>query len=239
MGSKMKKIALMTTLLTGLTLSQGSTHAINRDKLKGFYIGGGIGAMALSTNFEVDSLANTSSKKIKRSLFAGNASFNGTIGYEKTFGDNYFAGIEAQYIFGRNSINTANTLTSGPLNNDFIAESKVKSTNTYGMSATFGRTFNKLTPYAKAGISSTTFEVGSFNSAQNINGSDKKRLYGLSTGLGLRYHITENLDLITEFQAFLYKSSSSRNLDADAADRHIITLSPNLYNIWTGVRWKV
>lgn len=238
MGSKMKKIALMTTLLTGLTLSQGSTHAINRDKLKGFYIGGGIGAMALSTSFEVDSLANTSSKKIKRSLFAGNASFNGTIGYEKTFGDNYFAGIEAQYIFGRNSINTANQLTTGAVGGTFIAESKIKSGNTWGMSTTFGRRFNVLAPYIKLGFTSTTFETSSFNALQHIQGNDKQSRYGFATGIGLRYILSNTMDFIAEFQALFYKPIKSKDFDSDPTEHHILTIEPRLYNAWAGVRYK-
>jgi opacity protein-like surface antigen len=241
LGAKMKKL-LMTTLLMGFCLNSTTARAISTDKLKGFYITAGVGAMTFSSKTEIDSLDGTAADKVKRNLSNTNVSLQGIIGYEKTFGDNYVAGIEALYIWTSNGVDMLNNLNQGGGGGlvTFPAKDSLKSKNSWGIAGIFGRQFDKLTPYAKIGITSTSFEMKAFSSdaTKNIDGIDKKRYYGLLLGGGLRYSLNDSLDVITEFQALMYRNLKSKNFDTDAADRHIINIKPTFYNVWAGLRWK-
>lgn len=238
----MKKTLLMVTLVTGLTISQGDSFAFDTSTLKGLYIGGGIGSMTLSTKMGIDSVDGGTSDTVNKSLSNTNVSFNGIIGYEKTFGNNYVAGIEAQYVWVKNGVDTLNNLEAGGGGGfvRFPAKDSIKSKNSYGVSGTFGRTFGVLTPYVKLGIISTSFESKASNpdNTRNIEGMDKKNCWGFSAGVGVRYSLNKSLDFTTEFQTFRHKTLQSKNFDTDPGDRHVIKTKSNLYNVWAGLRWK-
>lgn len=238
MGDKMKKALLMVTLLTGVTISQGDSFAFDTSTLKGLYIGGGIGSMTLSTKMGIDSVDGVTPDSVNKSLSNTNVSFNGVIGYEKTFGNNYVAGIEAQYVWAKNEADTLNNLQA-PLAT-FAVKDSLRSKSSYGVSGTFGRTFGVLTPYVKLGIISTSFESKSSSPdpTKNIDGMDKKNRWGFSAGVGVRYSLNKSLDFTTEFQTFRHKTLQSKNFDTDPGDRHIIKTKSNLYNVWAGLRWK-
>lgn len=234
----MNKFIITTGLIIGVTIRPVATWAgeYKNAKKSGFYAGLGLGATTLKSSMNIDSLNGNMSDNIRSKSDSTTAAFHGFIGYEHTFTD-YVVGLEATYMYADAKVGVKNQLKDA---GNALQESKdtVHMNHTYGLNVSFGRRWDRITPYVKLGLLSTSFTVSACSEGLNVSGHERKRLFGLAPGIGMRYALTDRLDLVTETQGAFYQSFKSKNFDSDAGDRHNVKVSPWFWMFMLGLRWK-
>jgi len=229
-------LILPLTLLSPV-LSAASSPASPSNK--GFYMGVGLGAATLKTGMKVDSLDGVTSDKVKRTLNATAPSFHGFLGYEKTIKDIYVVGVEGHYFYANERTDSTMNLRSAGWGG-FETNHRIKASHSYGLNISFGRQFDRITPYLKLGGLCSNFEVSasSPDAGKNIEGSQKIKKFGFASGVGARYAISSRLDFFGETQSIFYPSFKSKNFDGDAGEQHFVTVDPWFFMFLMGLRWK-
>ena len=123
---------------------------------------------------------------------------------------------------------------------EFEANHRIKASHSYGLNVSFGRQFDRITPYLKLGGLCSTFDVSASSpvAGKNIEGSQKIKKFGFASGVGARYAISSRLDFFGETQSIFYPSFKSKNFDGDAGEQHFVTVDPWFFLFLIGLRWK-
>ena len=236
----MKKLLITTSLILSMTAREVCAKGVTKpmpSKLKGFYVGAGIGSTTLKTSMKIDSLNGGVSDNTSARIDNTSPSFHGILGYERKIKNDYILGIEGSYMYSNVRADTRNCLK------DYLSASQegvnsLSLNHTYGLSLIAGKEFGRLVPYLKLGAVLSEFEVKADFSALTVKGSERKKVFGMSAGVGARYAINQRLDVITEVGSAFYPSFRSRNFDEDAGDRHTVKIDPWFFMFMIGLRWK-
>ncbi len=223
-------------------VSSKSAQVLN--DLKGFYVGLGLGNAWLKGQDTINDETGDDVSTVKSRLSKTSPAVNFSLGYEKTFNDVYVLGVEANYLYTKFSTSKNNLFEDGTGIGTYPIKNTLKMNNSYGLSLSFGRRFDRITPYAKLGIVSTEFTTQAQSPGEDpnplsaFNGSQTKRVFGLATGVGMKYALTHRLDLVTEGVAHFYQSFKTNNFSNSSTDPHTMTVDPWLFMFLVGLNWK-
>lgn len=222
-------------------LPGGNIHGDNTSKpLKGFYVGLGTGVMGLHSSMDVHNTTSGTVESGRPKIHAFQAPLQFSMGYEKTVKEKYIVGIEATYTHGTINAKANETFDDAAMD-QFGVTNTIKARNMYGLNVSFGRQFNELTPYIKVGLASTEFTAQSVsykNAHGNFNGSQRKRLFGMATGIGLKYALNHRTDFVIENMWTFYQPFTTKNFSNGAGDNHSFKVNPLLYALLIGIRLK-
>jgi opacity protein-like surface antigen len=217
------------------------TGALNN--LKGFYVGLGLGSGSMKGNMNVSNKAGMHTGRANATASDTSPALNLSLGYEKKF-DDYVFGVEANYLYTRLSAAINNSFSNAGAD-IFSTRTTLKMNNTYGLNFSFGKQFDRITPYAKVGLVSTEFTITSrssginpANPAADFNGTQRKRVFGLATGIGMKYAMTERIDFVTEGMAHFYQSFKTNNFSTTAGDSNTAKVDPWFFMFLMGLNWK-
>jgi hypothetical protein len=213
------------------------------NNLKGFYVGLGLGSGSMKGNANVSNTAGNDRGRANATASNTSPAMNLSLGYEKKFND-YVLGVEANYLY-TNLSSAINSSFDNGAGGQFSTKTTLKMNNTYGLNFSFGRQFDRITPYAKVGLVSTEFTTTGRSSGANpvspaddFNGTHKKRVFGLATGIGMKYAMTERIDFVTEGMAHFYQSFKTKNFATVAGDSNTAKVDPWFFMFLMGLNWK-
>lgn len=229
----------MPTQLPSPVAFSGVSHLPSKPQLKGFYVGAGVGSLTMKNQMTIEHV-DENADKLYRNLNGNAPSLHGFLGYEKRVASGPFEGyvleVEATYFYA-NAGTEAKNCFKGSVKS-FEAKDQLNISHSFGLNVSIGRPLKNITPYMKVGALSTAFEMTTVSSKREAAGTDKKRYFGLSTGIGLRYAMTQRMDLITEVGATYYPSFKSKDMHDNAGGSHVLKVDPWFYMFMIGVRWK-
>lgn len=192
----MKKILLSATALTALSFSAFAADLPSRQAPQafapapiftwtGFYVGGTVGAVGLSTNYNIDDYSNQNAKGTGGGALAGL-----TVGYNYQIGA-VVLGAEADY-----SLSTAGNSASGL--NIPGASADMKSFGT--LRARVGYTVDRVLVYVTGGLAVANLKGSSFDYYLDSDcraGFSRTKL-GWTLGAGVEYALTSHISLKAE-----------------------------------------
>jgi outer membrane protein W len=218
-------------------------HSGVLDNLKGFYVGLGLGLGSMKGNANVSNMAGSETGRSNATASDTSPAMNLSLGYEKKFND-YVFGVEANYLY-TNLTSAINSSFGNGSGGQFPTKTTLKMNNTYGLNFSFGKQFDRITPYAKVGLMSTEFTTTGRSSgadplsaADDFKGTHKKRVFGLATGIGMKYAMTERIDFVTEGMAHFYQSFKTSNFATNPGDSNTVKVDPWFFMVLMGLNWK-
>ena len=203
-----------------------------------FYAGLGLGMLNLKANMNVSSKDGVVTDGASRHIDNAAMGFQGSLGYEKVLHGDYFIGMEGVYIHHNSSATMRNCFASRF--GAFEVKDTISMKHTYGLNISVGRQFDAISPYLKLGIMSTRFDVVATTppGGRNIDGKDSKRQFGFAPGVGLKYAVSDRVDLVTEGTFAFYNSFKTKNFDRDGGDMHSVKVSPWFFMFMIGLRFR-
>jgi opacity protein-like surface antigen len=249
------KVALLSSLIVpsvraGTPPLSAPTHTSNLSSSasNGFYLGLGLGIASAKGNMSTHNMIRPlTGDGTQSDLSSLEPAFGLSFGYEKTLEGDYVLGLEGRYIRTNLSDSKDNSFDKGlgPKSHGLPVKDTVKVGSSYGVNFSLGRQVDRLTPYVKLGIVSTDFTTNAQSPGKeptdpttSFNGTQHKRVFGMASGIGIKYALTPRLDLVTEGMAHFYRSFKTNNFSTVGGDSHTMKVNPCFLMFLVGLNLK-